>query len=172
MRKIELLEKIKKLADQGYGGEAENAAALLSRLMKKYGISENELDSEKVTWCYFKYSGYWEKRLLQQIMYATTGKPSYRAKHTHTGRPINELAAECTKVQEIEIKAAFEFYNYYLKKDMEIFYEAFISANDIYWKGEDIKEIKERELDLDKLAKVMLMTKSIERHERHLALPE
>ena len=172
MSKIELLEKIKKLAEQGYGGEAENAAALLSRLMKKYNITENELNSDKPTDCRFRYSGKWERRLLSQIIYATTGRPTYRVYNPHTTRPINVLVACCTKAQEIEIKASYDFYNYYLKKDMEIFYEAFIASNDIYWKGEDIKEIANREIDLDRQAKVLLMARSIERHERHLALPE
>lgn len=46
MDKTALLKKIRALAEHGVGGEAENAEKLLARMMKKYGISEAELDEE------------------------------------------------------------------------------------------------------------------------------
>ena len=46
MDKTALLKKIRALAERGVGGEAENAEKLLARMMKKYGISEAELDEE------------------------------------------------------------------------------------------------------------------------------
>ena len=46
MDKTALLKKVRALAEHGVGGEAENAEKLLARMMKKYGISEAELDEE------------------------------------------------------------------------------------------------------------------------------
>ena len=46
MDKTALLKKIRALAEHGVGGEAENAEKLLARMMKKYGISEAELDED------------------------------------------------------------------------------------------------------------------------------
>ena len=46
MDKTALLKKVRALAEHGVGGEAENAEKLLARMMKKYGISEEELDEE------------------------------------------------------------------------------------------------------------------------------
>lgn len=169
---IELLEKIKRLAEQGYGGEAENAAAILSRMMKKYGIGEKELDSGKERDCFFKYGDYWERRLLSQIIYSITGRPSYRAYRPATGRPVNQLCVQCTAAQEIEIKASFEFYSRHLKKDMEIFYNAFITKNDIFYKKEEEPEANAKEPDFEEAMKILQMTIGMEKHERCLALPK
>lgn len=49
--KEELLEKIKKikaLADQGVGGEKTTAQAMLERLMQERGITEADLEVERV----------------------------------------------------------------------------------------------------------------------------
>lgn len=172
MKKIELLEKIQRLAEQGYGGEAENAAALLARLMKKYDIDEKELDSEKESDCFFKYGDIWERRLLNQIIYSATGRACYRAYRPSTGRPVNQLCVKCSKAQEIEIKAAFDFYSHHLKKDMEIFYNAFITKNDIFYKGEKEPEANAKEPDLSTAMKILEMTIGMEKHERLLALPK
>lgn len=37
---IEKLRKIKKLADNGISGEAENAKLLLKQLMQRYGVED------------------------------------------------------------------------------------------------------------------------------------
>ena len=67
MDKTALLKKIRALAEHGVGGEAENAEKLLARMMKKYGISEAELDEETRVRHDFTYhgksSGKWSIRL-------------------------------------------------------------------------------------------------------------
>lgn len=172
MNKIELLEKIQRLAVQGYGGEAENAADILSRLMKKYGIEEKELDSEKETDCFFKYRDIWERKLLNQIAYSVTGRICYRAYRPDTGRPVNKLCVKCTKAQEIEINAAFEFYRVHLAQDMQTFYNAFLVKNDIFYNGEKEPEANAKEPDFDEAMKILQMTAGMEKHERLLALPK
>lgn len=57
MDKTALLKKIRALAEHGVGGEAENAEKLLARMMKKYGISEAELDEETRVRHDFTYRG-------------------------------------------------------------------------------------------------------------------
>jgi len=72
--KEELLKKLKALAERGESGERENAAAQLEKLLKKYGISEEELERDAEKRCFFKYSQETERRLLMQIVYSVTGK--------------------------------------------------------------------------------------------------
>ena len=62
MDKTALLKKIRALAEHGVGGEAENAEKLLARMMKKYGISEEELDEETRVRHDFTYHGKWSIR--------------------------------------------------------------------------------------------------------------
>ena len=45
--KIEILNKLKALADHGIGGEKENAQVFLERLMKKYNVTEEKPDPER-----------------------------------------------------------------------------------------------------------------------------
>lgn len=78
MDRIELLRKIKALADLGVGGEQANAETLLKKLMRQYGISESELVENK-----------WQERqlkrpkefewLFDQVRVSVVGKkrPSY-----------------------------------------------------------------------------------------------
>lgn len=52
MTRAELLKKlqdISALAERGVGGEAENAEALLARLMDKYGVTEEDISDEVKT---------------------------------------------------------------------------------------------------------------------------
>ena len=73
MDKTALLKKIRALAEHGVGGEAENAEKLLARMMKKYGISEAELDEETRVRHDFTYHGIEEKKILRQVVYKVTG---------------------------------------------------------------------------------------------------
>lgn len=73
MDKTALLKKVRALAEHGVGGEAENAEKLLARMMKKYGISEEELDEETRVRHDFTYHGGEEKKILRQVVYKVTG---------------------------------------------------------------------------------------------------
>lgn len=80
MDKTALLKKVRALAEHGVGGEAENAEKLLARMMKKYGISEEELDEETRVRHDFTYHGGEEKKILRQVVYkvrAATPTSSY-----------------------------------------------------------------------------------------------
>lgn len=70
MDKTALLKKVRALAEHGVGGEAENAEKLLARMMKKYGISEEELDEETRVRHDFTYHGGEEKKILRQVVYS------------------------------------------------------------------------------------------------------
>ena len=47
MEKIEIIQKLKALSDRGVAGEKENATKLLKKLMKKYRITEEDLQEEE-----------------------------------------------------------------------------------------------------------------------------
>ena len=74
MDKTALLKKVRALAEHGVGGEAENAEKLLARMMKKYGISEAELDEETRVRHDFTYHGGEEKKIRSR---AATPTSSY-----------------------------------------------------------------------------------------------
>ena len=69
-KKIEILKKLKALADRGIGGEKENAELLLKKYMKKYNISEKELNKDEEKEVYINLKNEIELRLASQILYA------------------------------------------------------------------------------------------------------
>lgn len=77
MNKTDLLKKVKALAERGVGGEATNAAAILERMMKKYGITEAELGEETRERYDFEYHGKEQKKILRQTVYKVTGGYAY-----------------------------------------------------------------------------------------------
>lgn len=100
MDKTALLKKIRALAEHGVGGEAENAEKLLARMMKKYGISEAELDEETRVRHDFTYHGGEEKKILKQVVYKVTGGYTYELVYTASGRKVRtQLGADCTPAE-------------------------------------------------------------------------
>ena len=71
--KAELLSKIKKLAEAGFYGEQTNAAEILERLKKKYGITDADIaeDVEEIIW--IRYKTELEQRLIWQVTYMVLG---------------------------------------------------------------------------------------------------
>ena len=88
MDKTALLKKIRALGEHGVGGEAENAEKLLARMMKKYGISEAELDEETRVRHDFTYHGGEEKKILRQVVYKVTGGYTYELVYAANGKEI------------------------------------------------------------------------------------
>lgn len=128
-----LLRKLKALSERGEGGEAINASAKLQQLMRKYGISEDDLDDAAKEYRDFKYSGHYENKLLQQIVYMVMGNVNFYRKTGGNGKTVpNVTVVYCTNAEQIEIQAAFEFYKYHLNIGMEKYYSVFIQKENLF----------------------------------------
>lgn len=131
---MELPERIKQrlyklvaLAERGASGERENAEARLDKLLAKHGIDKSEfLETENVLDYDFSYSSAMEKRLLIQII-ASFGFDSYTPY-----RSVKKLCIECTRAQGAEIGLQFDVYRKALKEEIEMTYDAFIHAQNIF----------------------------------------
>lgn len=125
----QLLQKVKKiqaLAERGDRGEKESAAALLERLMKQHGISETELEEDRRELAWFRYKTPLEHRLLNQVIFAVTGRAASGCVGAYTGRTRKKSGIECTAAERLEIEFSFEFYKAALEKELDRFYIAFI----------------------------------------------
>ena len=134
-RKEELLEKIKKikaLADRGVGGEKMNAQATLERLMQEHGITEADLELEKVETEWFTYHDELERRILGQVIYSVTGKQPFGCVGAETGRKRKKRGADCTAAQRLEIEFNYNFFCEAAKKEFEVFLYAFFVKNRIF----------------------------------------
>ena len=96
-RLLEKLGKVKALADRGEGGEKESAERTLAALMKRYGITEEDLEDTKATIHWIRYKTDWERRLLGQLAYMHLKcSPSQGQNHlTHCG----SIPAGCSPVE-------------------------------------------------------------------------
>ena len=132
-RLLEKLGKVKALADRGEGGEKESAERTLAALMKRYGVTEEELEDTRATIHWIRYKTDWERRLLGQLAYMHLGTGhSFGCVGRYTKRPRKELGIECTPAQYIEIEADFAFYSEAMKEEMELFYSAFLQKNELF----------------------------------------
>lgn len=133
--KIQLLKKIKTLADRGTGGEKEAAQKKLEILMRKYGIDSLDLSKDTKRQHEFRYHGYWEKRLLIQILYKIIDTTKmYRYKHGQGSRSM--LFADCTDAQAAQIQIEFDFYSDLWKEELNTFFAAFVGKHKIWGKSE------------------------------------
>ena len=71
-RLLEKIRKVQAIANRGADGEKQSAAALLDRLMTQYSIDEAEIAEERLEKCFFRYKTPYERKLLVQVIYATT----------------------------------------------------------------------------------------------------
>lgn len=171
MGKRELLAKVKALAEQGFGGEKENAKEIFSRLLEKYGIDESEADElqTETELHTFGYGDIWEQRLLCQIIFAVTGKSACYIKRQ---RRIKKMGSVCTERAAAEIQMMFEFLQPMLKEELNYMYRAFIYKYDIF-PAEDIQapRIGENPEEAIELKKIAYLMTAINREERRLMLP-
>lgn len=145
--KKELLLKLQELAKRGVNGEKENADKLLKKLMKKYNISEDEINDEEINEVELELRDDIEVRLASQILFSFfDSAPLYRKWKKRV-----KCYTKLTKSQEIEFRYMFTVYLEDFRKQELIFYRAFINKNRIFPKeilegeGKDPDEISPEE---------------------------
>ncbi|CCV64325.1 hypothetical protein BN85407480 [Alteracholeplasma palmae J233] len=128
-KKIELLKKLKELSERGVGGEKENATKMLTRLQRKYDVSDIEIETTEEKYREFtvpRFKLY--NRLFWQII-GTYGISKYKKT-----RKRDVILINCTASLQLEILAKFQFFYTYFQKDIETFFLAFISKNELWSK--------------------------------------
>lgn len=187
MKKSEIINrifKLRKLQQQGVGGERDNAEKLLNELMNKYGITEQDLaqdDSEEIAY-FFNSQGYgW---LLVQVAGKTVGFDRLRGgrvsdilpKHMWKDMIRNDKSIKdcdfsflCTKAEMLEINMLFDIYlQDYKKKEINLQY-AYLGKNDLLAPASNGVRKKNEELDMAQIAK---FSQGISKKEVHKALQE
>lgn len=130
---LERVKRVRALALRGVGGEQESAAAMLQKLMEKYGFTEADLETEQIEKAWFRYKTPIEEKLLGQVIYMIMGScPVYSRYRANPKRTHKVTGVECTAAQRLEIEMAFEFYRDALEKEMQLFYRAFVSKNSLF----------------------------------------
>jgi len=124
------LKKLLALAERGVGGEKATAQRMLEDMMKKHGISIDQLVDDQAEDVFFKFRNKHDERLLIQIMLNVTGEDVYSM--SRGGRKIKEKCVLATKSQKLEIDMKFRVYRKAIEEELNLLVEAFIRKNKIF----------------------------------------
>lgn len=133
-KKMELIKKLKALAERGERGERETAQKKLEQLMTKYGIEEEDLSDDVIESHVFEYHGEFERRLLVQVAYKVFGKAVNEKMYSfRRGKGMRSTRVfKCTKAEAIQIQIEYEFYRDLWKEEQQFFFECFIQKHRIF----------------------------------------
>lgn len=117
--------KLHALAESGNTHEAMNARAMLEKWLCQYGLSLDDILSEKeeLNWYMFKVSTNWEKKLLFQCycMIKNTSNITYK-------KGTKVIALELTSYEFAEITNYYEWHRKQLGKELKELQQNFVSA--------------------------------------------
>lgn len=130
----ELLHKLLILSEQGVDGEAKNAEALLNKLLKKHGMTLEDIKNttqEENREFYFE--TVWEEKLLYQLAHAMfPDKSTYTYTYRRLKRNRHIVILKLTNSEFLEFEYAYSVYKESWNKELELFYISFINKNDIF----------------------------------------
>ena len=137
-KKIDLLRKLKALAERGVGGEKTNAEKIFKDTLEKYGISEDELEFSTKERRIIKCTAtQYDIGFLGQIVAHIIEDPKvYSYTNNSTGRITKtKVAVECTVKEQIELQATLDFFWDRYQEELQHFYKAFIVKNHLFPKS-------------------------------------
>lgn len=130
-KNIELLKKLKRLAEEGVGGEKGNAQVLLSRLMEKYNVTEIDLSDDALEEHGFEFRNQYERKLLHQLISKIADdRECYRYMHGRGARSM--LYLKCTKAEAVQMEVEYDFYRALWAEEMDWLFRAFVSKHRIF----------------------------------------
>lgn len=157
---FEKLRKIKALADGGVGGEAENARASLEKMLRKHGLSFEDLLTVATRRYHFSCKRVNEKRLFCQVAVSVLQSREVKIFDLKVnGRTTNKVAIDLTPAQYLDVEAAFNYYKEALRKEEERLFQAFIHRHDLF-PPSDGREPTAK-MSKDELAKLMAMIQGL-----------
>lgn len=175
---IDRLLKIKALAEKGSAGERENAAKLLASLMKKHGITPEELESDKIDLhMAFAGDGDFDVDLFLQVaakQFRGRSFPGVKSlkkvpkKYIKTfselghGPANSNVAIECTRADFIEIVSTFEIYKKDLRQQAGTFFYAYLDTNDLLIPSNGNNRLPTKD-EIDKALSAKLMSQGIKK---------
>lgn len=162
-RILELVKKLKALAERGIGGEKVNAEEQLKKLIEKYNINLSDLDEPILQYRIFKFDekDEFHKKFVRQIILSVIGLKEFY----YSGLIHNNWAVEIDDIQFIEISEKLDFYWPIFKSDLEIFYTAFVQKNELTVDVDEDKIPKFTDEELEKLHKAFRLMQNMQKHE-------
>ena len=150
--KIDLINKLKRLTHSNNIHEAESAQKKLDYIIKKYNISDEELEESDIKKYSFWYHDPMQRKILVQVAYKVLGSLIGKI-YSYTGRRGKkiELLVHCTYEQYLEISIQYDFYKELFQEELDVFITAFVMKHNIYPEQSEsfrsINELSDEEFD-------------------------
>jgi hypothetical protein len=169
---IELAKKLAALAEKGIGGERVNAQVMLEKIMQKHGLSIEDIEGEAQKEYFFTDV---DQRLWHQIVGRVNPEihcyGKIPAKYVKRVKLPGNYFIRCTASEYVQIEGMYAIYKRLYDEELNIFYHAFCTANDLLVRpktpiGIDDLEAKE----LEKLLRVRKMSREIKTEQYRRAL--
>ncbi|MBW8001791.1 MAG: DUF2786 domain-containing protein [Planctomycetes bacterium] len=155
------IRKIAALAVGGKDGEKENALNMLNRLLQKYGLSIDEIESVETDIYPIRYKDVRERSLVVQIVAKVKGTSSPVQWYKQYGKK-KVMGLEFTPLQWAEFNLLWNIYRKALNCELDDLVHAFIIKHDIFSSsddGESTQHLSKEELE--QLRKVSDMSKGL-----------
>lgn len=124
---LELVRKVKKLADRGVGGEADSAKIKLKRLYEKYNLTDDDFVELQESYNrYFIIRHSLDKKLLSNLICMILETPAFTC-----GESNNAIRIKLTDDQYNNILQAYEYYQKMFDDYSKYLMQAIISRNAI-----------------------------------------
>lgn len=177
---IQKILKVKALAERGTEGEKANAEKMLNLLMKKYGITDDDIDLDKVDVYLIDTENPLFLQLFVQVYHLNYGRkreildanrmPKKLKREWASygyGDKDGNVAIKCTKAEFIEIKMLFDIYKEDFKRQMDTFMYAYFMKNDLLVPRTEEDTDESSPDDIKKALQAMQMSGGIEKKEIH-----
>ena len=163
---LNLIRKLKELADRGEGGEKDNAANKLQSLLDKHGISLEDINQDVIKEREFILNSN-QIKFFVQVAYSCFGNETaiFKLQNEKKSKQVKRFL-KLTDAQFIELTAKFDFYWEKYEKDLQIFYSAFIQRNELYVKGSSAKEDLTQE-EIEEINKIRAVMQGLDKHSFH-----
>ncbi len=149
-----LLRKLHALAQRGVGGEKENVEKALRRLMKRHGVTLEDIAEERKERRLFCFKTKEERSFMLQVISSVNGSSgAYTTRRGQRGR----FWVELTTSEHLEAVMKIEHYWPMFKEERALFYEAFIQANKLYRKSSDKNKVRAEDLTEEGARRLMRM---------------
>lgn len=158
---IDKARKLYALSRQGQGGERDNARVAFSRYIEKHGLSLKEVAGEWREHS-FDYINYLDSQLIGQIIKMVLDENDALVWVEKSNRL---LFVECTASQAAEIETAYSVWSPALRKELELFLQAFCYKNNIFPPSAPPNQQPQTREELEKADKIRRMLEGADQYE-------
>lgn len=158
---LELVRKVKALADRGEAGEREVARRKLEELTVKYNLDPRFFEEEVIAYHDIRWHQPWEEYLIRQIAYMVTNKGESWIPLSNSGRRLKVVRLKCTEAHFAQIEYLYDFYHELYLKEYEFFNIAFVQKHQLFGQKQSDSEGTRHELTLEELSRLTQMMDSM-----------